>query len=391
MLVNASYQPSLFFLDTVDLVCSNMNYVFSAWIVNMNRPTECSGNPNKPNLTFNIEEVDGTVLESYNSGDIPPRGSISWEEYGFFFNTPPNISRVVLKITNNAPGGCGNDLAIDDIAFRPCGPSVTASVDGGSELRFCEKEDITAAFQSAVSPDFLDPWFQWQLSTDSGTTWTDMQGFNNPFFTRDFSSAMQGTYLFRVGVTKMENKNISSCRFYSGILKIEILSTPVAQAGADKFIIKGQSVSLDGTVSGSNFSYVWDPPVNIDDITKLVPLVNPEQTLKYTLNATSDYGCGTSIDSVTVKVYERLFIPTAFTPNNDGKNDKWIIQALAGFNDYDIRVYDRQGQLVYHSNSATAGWNGKFKGEDLNPGVYVYLVTIKNTTLTFKGTVTLIR
>ena len=218
MLVNASYQPSVFFLDTVDLVCSNMNYVFSAWIVNMNKPTECGSNPNKPNLSFTIEETDGTVLQTFNTGDIPPQSSISWSEYGFFFNTPVNVSRVVLKIKNNAAGGCGNDLALDDISFSPCGPLITASVNGTGELLFCEKENVLGLFDAVVSPDFIDPYFQWEFSADSGTTWADIPGANSPSYTKNFSGFKEGVYLYRAGVSKMENKAFSACRFYSPVL-----------------------------------------------------------------------------------------------------------------------------------------------------------------------------
>jgi gliding motility-associated-like protein len=390
MLVNASYQPSVFFLDTVNLVCSNMNYVFSAWIVNMNKPTECGSNPNKPNLSFSIEKTDGTILQTFNTGDIPPQASISWREFGFFFNTPVNVSRVVLKIKNNAAGGCGNDLALDDISFRPCGPLITASVNGSAELLICEKEDIVGLFEAGVSPDFIDPFFQWEFSSDSGTTWSDITGANSPSYIKNFSGFKEGVYLYRAGVSKMENSAFSACRFYSPVLSIRINSTPEANAGPDKTIIRGQSVQLSGSIKGNNFTYAWSPPEFINDIGQLNPIVNPDQTMKYALTAVSDIGCGTSVDSVTVKVYKDLFVPTAFTPDNNGKNDKWFIQALSGFSDYDIKVFDRYGQLVYHSRDALAGWDGKFRGEILPSGVFIYLITI-NKSVSFKGTVAIIR
>jgi len=67
---------------------------------------------------FQIEGTDGTVLNSYSTGNIPNLSAPSWQQFGFFFATPVGVSDIVLKIINNSPGGCGNDLALDDITFR---------------------------------------------------------------------------------------------------------------------------------------------------------------------------------------------------------------------------------------------------------------------------------
>src|SRR5215204_5242746 len=72
MLVNASFQPSAFYVDTVDLICSNTIYEFAAWVLNMMRSTTCGGGSSiMPDLSFSIEKTDGTVLQTYNTGNIP--------------------------------------------------------------------------------------------------------------------------------------------------------------------------------------------------------------------------------------------------------------------------------------------------------------------------------
>src|SRR4051812_45523029 len=130
MLVNASVQPGVFYLDTVRGLCGNTTYEFAAWIINVLLPTSCGGAGNQPNLTFSIEKTDGTVLQSSNTNNIPPSSPPTWKQYGFFFTTPSAVSDIVLRIVNNAPGGCGNDLALDDITFRPCGPQIMETIDG---------------------------------------------------------------------------------------------------------------------------------------------------------------------------------------------------------------------------------------------------------------------
>ena len=110
MIVNASYTPGDFFVKTVDGLCPNTTYEFAAWILNIIKQTSCGGTTIMPNVTFNIETTSGTVLQTYKTGDIPAGNSPVWKQYGFFFSTTTGISSVVLRMTNNAPGGCGNDL-----------------------------------------------------------------------------------------------------------------------------------------------------------------------------------------------------------------------------------------------------------------------------------------
>ncbi|MEN9686533.1 MAG: hypothetical protein RLZZ28_2319, partial [Bacteroidota bacterium] len=132
MVINASFEPSDFYVDTVSGLCGNTVYEFAAWAANVLRPSACGGAGIKPNLSFRIETITGQVLQTVNSGDIPNSSSILWQQYGTYFTTPSGTGTVVLRITNNSKGGCGNDLMLDDITFRPCGPKITAYVSTDS-------------------------------------------------------------------------------------------------------------------------------------------------------------------------------------------------------------------------------------------------------------------
>lgn len=89
-----------------------------------------------------------------------------------------------------------------------------------------------------------------------------------------------------------------------------------------------------------------------------------------------------------------FYVPSAFSPNNDGKNDRFEFVA-AGFSKIELfKVYNRYGQLVYSSNDPRKGWDGRLKGTDQPPGAYVWM--IKGTDLngvshSKKGTVVLVR
>ncbi|MGZ5248100.1 MAG: hypothetical protein ACXWV5_13450, partial [Flavitalea sp.] len=136
MLINASFTPSDFYVQKVTGLCSNTTYEFASWIMNVINYT----NSILPDITFSIEEEDGTILATSNSGPINVSSSAQWKQYGFFFTTPANINTVVIRMRNNAPGGNGNDLALDDITFRPCGPQVNAKIisNSGITTEVCE-------------------------------------------------------------------------------------------------------------------------------------------------------------------------------------------------------------------------------------------------------------
>jgi len=107
------------------------------------------------------------------------------------------------------------------------------------------------------------------------------------------------------------------------------------------------------------------------------------------------YGC-TATDSVTINLtYNNIFIPDAFTPNNDGLNDVFRVGNLGDYQVAEMSIYNRWGNLVYHvKDGENKGWDGTYNGAPQDIGVYDYLVVISKpggTLQYYKGTVTLIR
>lgn len=160
MVVNASFEPGVFYEQDVD-ICSGSTYQFSADIINILEPSQ--GQQILPNVDF---LVDNTVL--YSTGDIPQ--DATWRTVGFTFTADPGQNSALIQIRNNAPGGQGNDLAIDNISFSACGPLLTIS---GPDF-VCENAE--AQLTSTSSGGFYsDPYYQWQVSPD-GVSWMDIPG-----------------------------------------------------------------------------------------------------------------------------------------------------------------------------------------------------------------------
>lgn len=92
-------------------------------------------------------------------------------------------------------------------------------------------------------------------------------------------------------------------------------------------------------------------------------------------------------------VYRKLFMPSGFTPNNDGKNDIFRIPPGSGLILHSLTIYDRLGKIVFYSNNINHGWDGKYRGSLLNPGVFVYQLSGEDPSgkIFLKGTILLSR
>jgi gliding motility-associated-like protein len=387
MLVNASYQPGDFFLTSVTDLCPNTTYEFSAWVLNVMKPLVSI----RPNITFKIEKPDGTILGTFNSGDMPITGSPEWKQYGFLFTTPANNATIILRMTNNSPGGYGNDLALDDIGFRPCGAKITAAIQGSVDtVNVCEGSMNQYTFSGNASSVYQSPVYQWQLSTDSGSNWHDIAGATTQTYQR-LPTLAPGSYWYRLTVVDASVAQVTSCRIASNLLIINVHPTPIVDAGPDRVYLKGYPVTLSAMANGEQISFSWRPPLYMTDTSLLTPTVSPPADIMYTLFVQSLYGC-TNKDDVQVKVAPGIFVPNAFTPNGDGVNDNWRIPFLDPGLGAEVNVFNRWGQLVYHASSTTVSWDGQLNGNPQPAGIYVYVITFRKAIFhDMKGTLALIR
>lgn len=166
-------------------------------------------------------------------------------------------------------------------------------------------------------------------------------------------------------------------------------------AGPDYTINTGQSVTIrpaSGVPTGA--SYNWTPDDGLSCTTCETPVANPDGTTDYILRVVDPAGC-TASDTIRVTVNNgNLLIPTAFSPNGDGKNDLFHV-LNKNITKVNLQVFNRWGEKVYESEDPYDGWDGTFKGMEQEMGVYVwqctYMVTGDTTNRVAKGNVTLVR
>jgi len=183
----------------------------------------------------------------------------------------------------------------------------------------------------------------------------------------------------------------TGCSTSDTVVVSDYLENDLFDLGTDSTycFFNGDTLYLNGPAADS---YLWQPTGETSqNITVIAPAI-------YTLTATKTNGCkATALISVKEICEPNIFIPSAFTPDEDGINDIFLpnINNVENFN---FRIQNRRGQTVFYSEDASKGWDGKFNGVDAPIGVYVYRLNylafdaegskIKKKIL---GTITLIR
>jgi len=180
------------------------------------------------------------------------------------------------------------------------------------------------------------------------------------------------------------------------IVHVFIYQLPTVDAGTNANIVAGESYTIIATANQSGLSYSWIPSV----ISSNGPtaIVDPISITKYYVIATDLNGCE-SRDSITIFVTIKcgdIFIPNAFSPNGDGANDVLFIKAMNNscIQSMSFEIYDRWGVKVFDTTDTAIGWDGKHKGKEMDPAVFVYnlqAILMDGSYITKKGNVSLIK
>ncbi len=174
-------------------------------------------------------------------------------------------------------------------------------------------------------------------------------------------------------------------------------------AGPDQRIRLGEGTELNGQIFPlTNQVYNWLPADSLECNSCLDSAVDPTQTTPYILSVTDTVSGCIIEDQVIISVDKdrNIYIPNAFSPDGNGTND--IFQVYAGVGVREIlllRVYDRWGELVYEGKNISpfdnkSGWDGTFRGQAMNPAVFVYyaeVMFVDNEQKEYAGDVTLLK
>lgn len=258
LIINAAYRIDSAFQQTISGLCPNTYYEVSCWMRNICSKCGCDSNGKGatntsgppyyiptaagdssgvyPNLTFDIDGID-----YYTTGNLMYTGE--WVKKGFTFLTGLTQTSFTLKFFNNAPGGGGNDWALDDIAVSTCSPNMNYSPSRNPVV--CDSNTLT--LHDTVRSYFNNyVYYKWQRSTNGGASWTDItapSGPTAPFWNGsaweyvtsytvppNWARPVNNGDMYRVVVaTTMANLSDVNCQFTDGGA---IVTLRVIQCGA---------------------------------------------------------------------------------------------------------------------------------------------------------------
>ena len=129
------------------------------------------------------------------------------------------------------------------------------------------------------------------------------------------------------------------------------------------------------TLPANLTNYTWQPLIGTMQIGNTL-LLFPTSTTVYTINAQSHNNCFIT-DTVQIKkkdCYRSIYFPTAFSPNGDNKNDTYKPGATGILQSYSLIIYNRYGNIVFHTNDINIGWDGKYQNK-VQAGGYTWICT----------------
>lgn len=191
------------------------------------------------------------------------------------------------------------------------------------------------------------------------------------------------------------------CFTHDTSLVVGVRPSPVVNAGPDRTGMAGVPVTLGGQGSPDIIQWTWTPQEYLDCATCPSPVARPNINTNYMVEVKNRYGCKAT-DEVLVKVtcdMGAVYLPTAFTPNKDGINERFYPKGRGIKEVSWMRIYDRWGGLVFERthfqiNNAAAGWDGSWKNGAAPYGSYIYAIETvceDGTKFLFRGSVTVIR
>jgi gliding motility-associated-like protein len=163
----------------------------------------------------------------------------------------------------------------------------------------------------------------------------------------------------------------------------------------------GFPVTIPATYSTGIVSYLWYPDSTLSCKDCPQPVAHPKFNTNYTVTATDSNACKNTeeVQVIVICKNANVFVPNTFSPNGDGSNDVFYVRGKGIDRVKTFRIFNRWGEIVFEKidfpvNDPSSGWDGRFKGANAKPDVYVYQIEVfcdNNQLIHFEGNVALIQ
>lgn len=276
-----------------------------------------------------------------------------------------------LSVIEHAINGCDGDMVSATVVVLPL-PLANA----GPDLVVCFGKTI-------------------QLNGSGGNNyqWSPAAFLSNPQIANPIVRLpAPGTYTYILSVTRNGCSAISK-----DSVNITYLPPVSIFAGNDTLIAQNQPLQLNAIPNaGTVFTtFNWSPPTGLNNTRIKNPVAILQSDIAYTVTARTVEGCEAT-DAIKVRVFAKadINVPNAFTPNRDGRNDKFRIIAVGIRELTYFQIYNRWGQLVFSAKNLSDRWDGSINGLVQSTGTYVWraeAVDYNGNVIKKSGTVTLIK
>lgn len=292
-----------------------------------------------------------------------------------FYMAPSGSSGIVDVVSKYEACTPGNALAM---RYEPANGLVRASLSEGLSL--------SAESRAPVDANTCWQHVAWVRAGLTLRLYINGEQRHTLSFSQDINNDNNGVFSIANGPCLPNGElryagYLDELRLYNralGPTEIEELYTPVDQiASRDTFLFLGNSVQIDLTATCAD-AFSWNPTAGVVSPFDAEPTISPTVTTKYAV--LMDYPFCQATDTILLVVVdsndvdcESVFIPNAFTPNNDGLNDVFGMSNNFFIGQFEsFQIYDRWGTMVFEGLTPDVSWDGTFEGEELLPGIYIY-------------------
>ncbi len=332
----------------------------------------------KPNAATNTTSLAFCTGEQ----DVISHSQLSGETYEWYKNN------VLI------PGATGNDLSVNSAG------NYYLQVTGTNGCK--NKSTVTTVIVNPLPAVTLSPANTVTLC-DGGTLTLNASALSGAQYTWfDGTSQLSSGAANTLNVTHSGSYSVSIKNTVTGCMKssvptqVTIIPPPVIFAGNDTVLATGQPYRLHvSEISSLGIDhYEWTPSTGLDNPFSNSPVAILWDEQEYIVKGVHPSGC-VATDKVLIKVYPgpAIYVPSAFSPNGDSKNDllKCIAVGLKSFKYF--KIFNRFGQTIFYTTNPSTGWDGTWSGRKLDVGTYVYIaegVDYKGKPIIAKGTVTIL-
>lgn len=387
-------------------VIKGRKYEFSAWFVNGNVNGKYKGVTSS--FEMRIGGLNGLLIASTGVlGKTTP-----WKKHSGLY-TATKTELIELDIIIKGGHSAGNDFAIDDISFK-CDTTVVCQKTSYKSLDICKGDSIMLKVYNGKNYSW-SPAFQISSSNNQLVyLWPDTSRMYICHY--DDTASCKRIDSFQLNVYKVpldinlpkdtilcegERVTFDLSQYNYDFEWHDGSSSKIYTSKEDTLIwvkiINANCINIDST----QITYENKPRVNLPSDTTLclntvlvLDATYPRSAYFWNSNSSKNASitvktdglykvtvmndCGSTQDSLIVKFKGcpcTLFAPNAFSPNRDGLNEIFILIPDCDILDYNLKIVNRWGEILYETDDYNIGWNGKYEANDVPQGAYFWLLT----------------